>query len=201
MLAAMRSDRDRESRRATAHPAREPTMTRSGGLALPAGPGRALVMAVDNGLRTQLGDAGWQVSAVPMPSGDLTGFGLAASAGSADLVVVQDALSPLHHADKRAALGVALKWLRPGGSLLLREPLEPTWAGRRGRLHGAVQRLLHGRLDPHYGPASVPFWGDACRDAGFEQIDIADSAGAMTLRATRRMNGPADPEPARPFGQ
>src|SRR5579885_3329484 len=151
----MRSDRDGDAHAAT-EVARGRAMTGSDGAGLPSGPGRALVLAVDPQLRTQLRNAGWQVSAVPIPPGDLTGFALAASAGSADLVVVEDALSPLHHADKRAALGVALKWLRPGGLLLLREPLEPSWAGRRGRLHVALQRFLHGRLDPHYGPASAP---------------------------------------------
>lgn len=153
---------------------------------LPAGPGEALVLATDPQLRQQLSAAGWEVRAVPIPGGDLTGFAVAATAGSADLVVVDDALSPLHHADKRAALTVTLKWLRPGGSLLLREPLEPAWASARSGVRRAWQRLVHGRIDPHYGPASVRFWCEACQDAGFDQIETAETAGRLTLRATRR---------------
>lgn len=150
----------------------------------PPGPGRALVLAVDPRLRQQLTDIGWQVTVVPIPAGDLTGFALAAAEASADLVAVDTALTPLHHADKRAALAVVLRWLRPGGLLWLREPLEPGWG--RGGLRRAWQRLLHGRLDPHSGAATVQFWQDACQHAGFDQIEVTETSDTLTLRALRR---------------
>lgn len=161
-------------------------MTSRAETGLPPGPGRALVLTVDRQLRQQLGEAGWQVTVVPMPPGDLTGFALAAPDAAADLVAVDAALTPLHHADKRAALALVLRWLRPGGLLWLREPLEPGWAGGRGRLRRGWQRLLHGRLDAYSGPAPVQFWRDACQHAGFDRIEAVESAGALTLRATRR---------------
>ena len=160
---------------------------RSNDAGLPAGPGRAFVLAADPQLRRQLSEVGWEVSAVPIPAGDLTGFALAAPDAAADLVAVDAALSPLHHADKRAALAVVLKWLRPGGMLWMREPLEPG-AAAGGGLRRAWQRLLHGRLDAHSGAATAQFWHDACRHAGFEQIEAAESSSAMILRATRRNN-------------
>ena len=152
---------------------------------LPPETGRALVLAAEPVLRQALSHAGWQVTRVPIPAGDLTGFALAAAESSADLVVVDRALSPLHHADKRAALAVLLKWLRPGGLLLLREPLEPQWAGAGGPLVRAWRALLHGSLDPHHGPASARFWQDACRHAGFDEIEVA-GVGQLMLRACRR---------------
>lgn len=172
----------------------------SDGMTLPAGRGTALVLAVDPQLRQQLCAAGWQVRAVPIPGGDLTGFAVAAADASADLIVIDDALSPLHHADKRTVLAVALKWLRPGGSLLLREPLEP-WAGSRGGVRRAWLRLLHGRVDPYYGPATTPFWRDAAQHAGFDHLETAELAGRLTLRATRRASAhPADSNRAHPHG-
>ena len=177
----------------------EAASAESDGMTLPAGPGEALVLAVNPQLRQQLSAAGWQVRAVPIPGGDLTGFAVAAAAASADLIVIDDALSPLHHADKRTVLAVTLKWLRPGGSLLLREPLEPTWAGSRGGVRRAWHRLLHGRIDPHYGPASTPFWRDAAQHAGFDHLETAEVAGRLILRATRRASAhPADSDRAHP---
>ena len=160
-------------------------MVDGGSVDVPSGPGRALVLAVDPVCRQRLESSGWDVVAVPLPAGDLTGLALGAAENSADLVVIEQALTPLHHADKRAALAVAIKWLRPGGLLILREPFEAS-AGQGGRLRVMWHAFVHGRLDPHHGPAPVQFWKDACHHAGYDHIEATTAGQELTVRASRR---------------
>lgn len=82
-------------------------------------------------------------------------------AQAADLVLVDDAWTPLHHADKRAALSGVAHWLRPGGLLVLHEPL-----GRPERPAWWRRRLVAGL--GHSGPVPIEFWTTACEHAGFE---------------------------------
>lgn len=155
---------------------------------LPSGPGDAALLAVDSVLRDQILALDWRVRSVPAPGGDLAGLGSGLPAACVDLVAVDHVLSPLHHADKRAALGIIARWLRPGGMLVLREP---TAADHRGTGLGALQRrlgrLLYGRLQAHQGPAAPEFYALALDHVGFESTEILQhQRGVMVMLAQRR---------------
>lgn len=154
---------------------------------LPAGPGDAFVLAVDGTLRDELVANGWIVRSIPLPAGDLGGFGHGIPGRSADLVAVDHALSPFHHADKRAALGRVARWLRPGGILLIREPIADATPRRPFRLFR--RRLVDGF--GHTGPATVQFWMTAATDAGFENLVVLEqlSSGAVISAQLRAGHG------------
>ena len=137
-------------------------------------------MAVDPTLRSELQALGWLVRSVPIPAGDLAGFGVGIPAQAADLVLVDHALTPLHHADKRAALSRVAHWLRPGGLLVLHEPL-----GRAERPAWWRRRLVAGL--GHSGPVPVEFWTTACEHAGFEAPSpLGRAPEVVLLVAVRR---------------
>lgn len=154
---------------------------------MPPGPGDALVLAVSSALREELVTLGWHIRSIPVPAGDLSGFGLGLPTQCADLVAVDHALSPLHHADKRAAVVRIRHWLRPGGTLLIREPMQEQSARRWLRF------LPRGRLlevAAHTGQATEEFWITAVANAGFEAPTIVGRLGVVAvLEAHRPISG------------
>ena len=154
----------------------------SGDPAVPAGPGDAVVVAIDTVLREQLTAAGWQVRSVPAPAGDLTGLGVGTAAHSVDLVAIDTVLSPMNHPDKRAALATATRWLRPDGQLLLREPV--VGVDRAGAVAGllrVVRRLSSVSAEASHGPPTVDFYLTALRHVGFEVVDVLERRGDVVV--------------------
>jgi len=107
---------------------------------------------------------------------------------SVDLVVSSYALHHLSHADKRALVARAARWLRPGGRLVIADMMFGRGASQRDRdiLHQKVAAL--GAKGPggwwriaknlaRYGlgvgqehPASPQFWQSALRDAELAEV-------------------------------
>lgn len=156
---------------------------------VPAGPGDAVVLAVQPVLRQKLSAAGWNVRSVPAPAGDLAGLAAGAAPGSVDLVALDFVLSPLNHADKRAAIATVARWVRPDGQLLLREPVVTGadgtgWLARLRRLSG---RLLRVSAEANHGPATVEFYLTGLGHVGFDATDPVHRDGeVVTINAHRR---------------
>lgn len=154
-----------------------------GAQGIPPGPGEAALVGVETVLRGYLAEAGWNVRSVPAPAGDLSGLGTGMPAGSVDLVAVDTVLTPLNHADKRAALATMGRWLRPHGQMMVREPVA---ANRTGAAYPAViGRFLRGlwrvSAEASHGLATAEFYAAALRDVGFHDVRIIDRDGGAVL--------------------
>jgi len=157
--------------------------------ALPAGPGDAVVLAVEPVLRQQLAAAGWNVRSVPAPAGDLLGLASRVTVGSVDLVAVDSVLTPLNHPDKRAAMATVARWVRPDGQLLLREPVVAGVDGTGWR--ASIYRFAHQRLrvsaEASHGPATVEFYLTGLSHVGFTAVEPVHRDGdVVTISAYRR---------------
>lgn len=104
---------------------------------------------------------------------------------SCDLVVSGLALHHCENAEKRALVARALRWLRPGGRLVIADlmPERKGSAGRRGFRLGGPDSSGRGRLDRSAGrfipstlhalretTATGSFWAEAFEDAGFKTM-------------------------------
>ncbi len=105
-----------------------------------------------------------------------------------DLVVSSYALHHLRDADKRRLVAEAVKWLRPGGRLVIadmmfgrgtskrdREVLRQKVAALAAKGPGGWWRVVknlgrYGLRVGHEHPASPQFWQQALRDAGFTDV-------------------------------
>lgn len=150
--------------------------------AIPAGDGEAVVVAGDPAIAEVVAAGGWQPRLV-----DPHGLGDPAAARArwrapVGLVVVDQALTGYHHADKRAWAANFARRLHRDGTLVVREPTPLAAAPSRWR---RLRRVL--RQDRrHRGPASSEFWTQAVRDAGLTDIEVADDQGYLVLTARHR---------------
>jgi ubiquinone/menaquinone biosynthesis C-methylase UbiE len=119
---------------------------------------------------------------------DLTGFDLPPA--SADLLVTNYALHHLVDAEKRALVARSLRWLRPGGRLVIGDMLFGRGGSQRDReiLHQKVLALAAkgpggwwriAKNLTRYGlgvgqehPATPEFWQAALRDAGYADVEF-----------------------------
>ena len=119
---------------------------------------------------------------------DLTGFDLPAA--SADLIVTNYALHHLVDPEKRALVARSLRWLRPGGRLVIADMMFGRGTSPRDReiLHQKVIALAAkgpggwwriAKNLTRYGlgvgqehPATPEFWQAALRDAGFSDVEF-----------------------------
>jgi ubiquinone/menaquinone biosynthesis C-methylase UbiE len=119
---------------------------------------------------------------------DLTGFDLPPA--SADLLVTNYALHHLVDAEKRALVARSLRWLRPGGRLVIADMMFGRGGSQRDReiLHQKVLALAAkgpggwwriAKNLTRYGlgvgqehPATPEFWQAALRDAGYADVDF-----------------------------
>ena len=119
---------------------------------------------------------------------DLTGFDLPPA--SADLLVTNYALHHLVDAEKRALVARSLRWLRPGGRLVIADMMFGRGGSQRDReiLHQKVLALAAkgpggwwriAKNLTRYGlgvgqehPATPEFWQAALRDAGYADVEF-----------------------------
>jgi ubiquinone/menaquinone biosynthesis C-methylase UbiE len=119
---------------------------------------------------------------------DLTGFDLPPA--SADLIVTNYALHHLADAEKRALVARSVRWLRPGGRLIIADMMFGRGASPRDReiLHQKVVALAakgpggwwriaknltrYGLRVGQEHPATPEFWQAALRDAGFTEVEF-----------------------------
>lgn len=119
---------------------------------------------------------------------DLTGFDL--SPASADLLVTNYALHHLVDTEKRALVARSLRWLRPGGRLVIADMMFGRGGSQRDReiLHQKVLALAAkgpggwwriAKNLTRYGlgvgqehPATPEFWQAALRDAGYADVEF-----------------------------
>ena len=155
---------------------------------VPVGPGEAVVLAVEPVLRQQLAVAGWHVRSVPAPSGDLAGLAANATVGSADLVALDSVLTPLNHADKRAAIATVARWVRSDGQMLLREPVASgaNGSGWRMWLRRLSDRWLRLSAEASHGPATVEFYLTALGHVGFDAGEPVHRDGAVVIIHAQR---------------
>ena len=119
---------------------------------------------------------------------------------SADLIVSSYALHHLRDADKRALAAAAVRWLRPGGRLVIADMMFGRGSSQRDRqiLRQKVTVLAargpagwwriaknlgrYGLGIGHEHPATPEFWQAALRDAGFTEVTfepIVEEAGIV----------------------
>jgi ubiquinone/menaquinone biosynthesis C-methylase UbiE len=171
-------------------------------LAVDISPGMAASLA-ERARRNGLGNVSIEVS-------DLANFRLPPA--STDLVVSSYALHHLSHAEKRALITRAARWLRPGGRLVIADMMFGRGASRRDReiLRQKVTALAakgpggwwrivknlarYGLGVGQEHPAAPEFWQAALRDAGF--IDVVFEpviAEAGIVRGVRPEDPGRDP--------
>jgi ubiquinone/menaquinone biosynthesis C-methylase UbiE len=122
---------------------------------------------------------------------------------SADLIVSSYALHHLRDADKRALVGAAARWLRPGGRIVIADMMFGRGATARDREILSEKAMKFAARGPggwwriaknigryglgvgHEHPAAPRFWQSALRDAGFADVrfePVVAEAGIVSGR-------------------
>jgi hypothetical protein len=161
---------------------------------VPAGPGDAVVVAVGSVLRERLVEAGWNVRSVPIAARDLASFDVRPPPRGLDLVAIDVALSGLTHADKRAALAMMARWLRPDGQLLLREPIVDEGAASiAGSVWRGIRRLSRLEASANDGAATVEFYVTALEHVGWRSIDVLNLQEGVVVITSHSPNSMSPP--------
>jgi ubiquinone/menaquinone biosynthesis C-methylase UbiE len=144
---------------------------------------------------------------------DLRGFRLPPA--SVDLVVSSYALHHLRDADKRALAAEAIRWLRPGGRIVIADMMFGRGATRRDReilrrktaafaakgpagwWRIAKNLTRYGLGVGHEHPAAPAFWQLALRDAGFADVrfesPVAEAGIVSGTRPPVKVSGTRPP--------